>query len=348
MAMAQIDKHLFGEGFFGQSLKSKKAGILANRFIVPPVTVLDTRQGYWVARKEAWLALGLKGEAGRAMRGKRIDSGKDYGDSFAHNIDGFGKKARLRYEGKEINPEELDSGTSVFDPVLCEVMYQWFNIAGGSVLDPFAGEATKGVVASMLGHPYLGIELRDWQIKENKKQAKRFGVKPVWLWGDSRRLKKLVPKSNKFDMVFTSPPYYDLEVYSDLQEDGSAMQTYEEFLEWYYHVFKQCANRLKNNRFMVVKVGGIRDQKTRAMRNFVGDSARVIMDTGLQLHNELILLSRGGSLPLRSGLFFKAGRKIARAHQVVQVFYKGDVRKIREHFSNDDFGGDWRRFQSRK
>jgi ParB-like chromosome segregation protein Spo0J len=38
---------------------------LADKFIVPPFSVLDTRQGYWQERKRAWIALGIKSELGR-------------------------------------------------------------------------------------------------------------------------------------------------------------------------------------------------------------------------------------------------------------------------------------------
>ena len=38
---------------------------LADRFIVPPFSVLDARQGYWQERKRAWIALGIKSELGR-------------------------------------------------------------------------------------------------------------------------------------------------------------------------------------------------------------------------------------------------------------------------------------------
>jgi len=38
---------------------------LADRFVVPPFSVLDARQGYWQERKRAWLALGIKSELGR-------------------------------------------------------------------------------------------------------------------------------------------------------------------------------------------------------------------------------------------------------------------------------------------
>lgn len=38
---------------------------LAQRFGVPPFSVLDARQGYWQDRKRAWLALGIQSELGR-------------------------------------------------------------------------------------------------------------------------------------------------------------------------------------------------------------------------------------------------------------------------------------------
>jgi len=38
---------------------------LVDRFIVPPFSILDTKQGYWQERKRQWLALGIKSELGR-------------------------------------------------------------------------------------------------------------------------------------------------------------------------------------------------------------------------------------------------------------------------------------------
>jgi hypothetical protein len=38
---------------------------LADRFGVPPFSVLDARQGYWQDRKRAWLSLGIQSELGR-------------------------------------------------------------------------------------------------------------------------------------------------------------------------------------------------------------------------------------------------------------------------------------------
>jgi len=44
---------------------SEAAKTLADRFLVPPFSVLDARQGYWQDRKRAWLSLGIQSEIGR-------------------------------------------------------------------------------------------------------------------------------------------------------------------------------------------------------------------------------------------------------------------------------------------
>lgn len=62
------------------------------------------------------------------------------------------------------------TGTSVFDPVLCEIAYRWFCPPGGQVLDPFAGGSVRGIVAATLGRAYTGIDLRPEQIAANQAQ----------------------------------------------------------------------------------------------------------------------------------------------------------------------------------
>jgi ParB-like chromosome segregation protein Spo0J len=40
-------------------------GNLFDRFMIPPFTVLNAREGWWQSRKKAWLAIGIKSELGR-------------------------------------------------------------------------------------------------------------------------------------------------------------------------------------------------------------------------------------------------------------------------------------------
>lgn len=120
---------------------------LFEKFVVPPFTVLDARQGYWKKRKEAWLSLGIKSELGR-------------------NIE-----LNTTVCATEWMKRGVDLGGSVFDPVLCELVYKWFCPKNGVVLDQFAGGSVRGVIAACLGLRYFGVDLSEAQVKENKKQA---------------------------------------------------------------------------------------------------------------------------------------------------------------------------------
>ena len=53
-------------------------------------------------------------------------------------IDRVKNKATAIPGGTAGNASE-QSGTSIFDPVLCEIAYRWFSPVGGLMLDPFAG-----------------------------------------------------------------------------------------------------------------------------------------------------------------------------------------------------------------
>ena len=85
------------------------------------------------------------------------------------------------------------TGTSIFDPVLCEVIYNWFCPDGGIVFDPFAGGSVRGVVAEMLGRKYIGIDLSERQVDANRKNGDKLGVCPAWHCDDSRNADKYLP-----------------------------------------------------------------------------------------------------------------------------------------------------------
>lgn len=331
---ASIDKKLFGEGFFGHVKRNVKVGLMAERFAVPPFSILDTTAGQWKSRKAAWLALGLKGEEGR-----REDTNNDAtGIAYRKTLDGFGKELRNKYKLKEMglandHIDETPTGTSVFDPVLCELVYRWFTKPGWSVLDPFAGGSTRGIVAATLGRRYHGVEVRSLQVAANTEQAKLLQIEPSvckWTVGDSKHISSLVP--DEADLLFSCPPYYDREVYSSDTRDGSTHPTYDEFIIWLEDIFNQSLSRLKRDRFAAIVVGEIRNQKTGEYRNFVADTIKIFMDAGLAYWNECVIVTSRGSLSLRTNRPFCQTRKIGKAHQNLLVFYKGDLANMRETF----------------
>lgn len=229
--------------------------------------------------------------------------------------------------GTEGNASE-QSGTSIFDPVLCELAYIWFSPVGGIVLDPFAGGSVRGIVASKLGRQYIGHELRQEQVDANRVQGSKICVDelmpPAWICGDSRTIDSTC-KDVQADMVFSCPPYADLEVYSDDTKDLSTLG-YEEFKNAYFEIIKKTCALLKNDRFACFVVGEVRNKKGNYY-NFVGDTVQAFKEAGLNYYNEAILVTAVGSLPIRVGKQFSSGRKLGKTHQNILVFVKGDGKK---------------------
>lgn len=236
--------------------------------------------------------------------------------------------------------ERTITGTSIFDPVLCEIAYRWFCPPGGSILDPFAGGSVRGIVAAALGREYLGVDLRPEQVAANEVQAARICAdapfQPMWLVGDSRIVIPGEVQRESFDLVFSCPPYGDLEIYSDRDEDLSNME-HAAFIEAYRDIIAAAVACLKPDRFAVFVVGDYRD-KEGFYRNFPGETIRAFMDAGAGLYNEAILVTAAGSLPIRAGKQFATTRKLGKTHQNVLVFCKGDPRKATAAIGEVEFG----------
>ena len=74
--------------------------------------------------------------------------------------------------GPSAQPDRRTTGTSVFDPVLTEVLLGWFAPAGGRILDPFAGGSVRGIVSATLGYHYTGIDLSAAQIAADERNGR--------------------------------------------------------------------------------------------------------------------------------------------------------------------------------
>ncbi len=332
---------------------------LAERFGVPPFSVLDARQGYWQQRKKAWLSLGIKSEMGR---GENLLSISPSGRLFRidHSLwsrmkfgaDRDFKKDLLKAIKQEIkNDEDAErrkekllrlirmEGTSIFDPVLCELAYRWFSPPGGKILDPFAGGSVRGIVAAKLGREYVGIDVRGEQVEENREQAKSIcngsSLAPIWTEGDSLNIKTLAP--GEYDFIFTSPPYPGIEHYSDDSHDLSSM-THAAFIETYRKIIENIVSMLKQDRFACFVVGEARDKKKGFLVNFVRDTIASFQDAGAQFYVDAVLIMMIGNLVMRARKPFEGSRKLGMAHQNVLVFVKGDPKKATEAIGPVEFG----------
>jgi hypothetical protein len=311
--MANIDGILNGVDLFGNPINNRPTTPLAQRFGFPPFTILDGRGGDWLDRKRAWLSIGITSEVGRSAK--------------AYNIHGW-MEDRPEARG-EIGIEGLKGdGTSIFDPVLCEMAYKWFTREGSQVVDPFAGGSVRGIVAGCMSRNYWGCDLRSEQVEANIAQRDLLMpvTDPVWVCGDSLDTLKDAPDA---DFIFSCPPYGDLEVYSDNERDLSNME-WNTFTAAYGRIIIRACERLKNNRFACFVVGDFRD-KDGNYRDFVSQTIRAFTACGMKLYNEAILVTPVGTAAMRVTKQFDVSRKMAKVHQNVLVFVKGDARVATAH-----------------
>lgn len=326
---------------------------LRDRYIVPPFSVLNTQIGDWQSRKRNWISLGIKSELGRGAgvwveseTGSPLDGQAGYkcpARCFGQDIM-KGENKNFRYQADSISnltnaPTRPDCpigtgtanmapGTSIFDPVLCELMYKWFCPDNGQILDPFAGGSVRGIVAGILDYEYIGIDLAKQQLEANEEQRKAIipDKNVMWLHGDSYQVLDTIP-DNCFDFVFSCPPYFNLEVYSKDPSDLSVM-TWDGFKDAYRGIIAKTVSKLKINRFACFVVGNVRDRQG-FYYDLCGETIQAFESAGAKYYNEIILVNSCGSLPIRITKQFEAGRKIGKMHQNVLVFYKGDPKAIK-------------------
>ena len=288
---------------------------LFDKFIVPPFSVLDRRQGYWQNRKRTWLKLGIKSELGR-------------NEHLCFNLNSFDADTDKKVRQGQAQADA--PSTSVFDPVLCELAYTWFCQKGGAILDPFCGGSVRGIVACQLGYRYTGIDLRDEQIQENRKQAKQIlGDECIsdltYITGDSDSV--LVALQGTYDFAFTCPPYFDLEVYSDSPKDISNMD-WEGFKKAYESILGKACNLLRKDAFFGIVIGDVRG-KDGCFKGLPNVTQIIMKKNGFGLYDDFILIDPLGSASMRADKQFTATRKCVTTHQRFMVFLKGDPRKAK-------------------
>jgi DNA modification methylase len=156
-------------------------------------------------------------------------------------------------------------------------------------------------------------------------------VRPEWRVGNSLDVIAAMPPEELFDLIFTCPPYGDLEVYSDDPADLSVIASKDRsaFLVAYREIIKRACAHLRQDRFAAIVVGDYRDRQG-FYANFVSETIAAFIAAGLSLYNEAVLVTTAGTLPVRIGRQFAAGRKLGKMHQNVLVFVKGDPKRATE------------------
>lgn len=150
-----------------------------------------------------------------------------------------------------------------FPPKKAADLYESYNLNEDSnILDPCAGWGGRMIGASKIKCNYVGYEpsvktykglilLSEYIRSMNKSFSSKIYCLPF---------EESKTEINKFDFAFTSPPYYDTEIYSD--ENTNSLNKFKTFEDWcsgfYIPMIKKTMDSLKNGCTFVLNIGSRR------------------------------------------------------------------------------------------
>lgn len=216
-------------------------------------------------------------------------------------------------EGKACYAQGTTDFFSAFSPLLSSMILKAYAPEKVRIFDPFAVPA-RALIASLLGHKYIGINLSEEQIAEIQKVSKKHNVAP-----NIKKANAMEYRENPVcDFSFTCPPYYNLEQYSNQKwDDLSALPSYTRFLKYMSKVIENVYSSLKPNSFFCCVVGNFRDKKGELL-HFNGDFIHLAKEVGFKLHDEIVLHTASSLASRRVGFFLK-NKKSVRVHEYLLV-----------------------------
>jgi len=297
--------------------------------------VWNSTKGDWLKMKKEWnTKIEFHGE-NNGVKNPRFASreGAWMGDNGMSNVVLGSHKIE---DGEVVHKvgKSFNGNVSVLDPVACDVILRFFMpLDGKKVYNPFGGGVQFGFVSADYGYDYISSEIRQNQCDSNNAICKGLKGTAQWIKSDSS---KYIPEE-KVDLVFTCPPYYQVEDYLDY--DGkppvgelNAIPTYEEFRDTLFKGYKNAIDVLNDNCFFVVMTGDSRDKKG-AYYGCEAEHEIFFKEQGLHIYNKIVYLECEFTRLAHAKRTLHY-RKFPKREQKILVFYKGDMTKIKDRHEN--------------
>jgi DNA modification methylase len=222
---------------------------------------------------------------------------------------------------------------SEFPPAQAEFILKYWSLKGSRVVDPFAGRATRAVMATKLNRKYYGYEISPRTYKNSIEHFKKIGIEnePTLYLSDGCKLSHT--EDNFADLVMTCPPYHSLEKYESVDGQLSDCASYDEFLKSIFECAKNIHRVMKPGSFCVWVIADWRDSK--GYRPFTKDSHNIFKAANLFQHDEIIVKNQSPFAALQAGKC-AAKRISSKIHEVIQIYKKPGEYIIPDYCSEDD------------
>ncbi len=144
---------------------------------------------------------------------------------------------------------------SNFNPVQAYEIYKEFALPGNVVLDFSMGYASRLLASKKLNLFYVGIDVNKELCDKVFQMCEELEIKDNHIINKSSEV--FIPEyENKVDFIFTSPPYFNLEIYSD--EPEQCMNKYKDYDDWLNNyarkTMENCYKYLKNYCYCAINI----------------------------------------------------------------------------------------------
>jgi len=190
---------------------------------------------------------------------------------------------------KEGGCQGTRQGFSQFQPELAERIIKFYTNEDDKILDIFSGR-TRAIITRMFNRKYIGYEISREAYKQTvnalKRQQTLFVLKePIIHNKDAISVSSDYP-SNYFDVIFTCPPYWNIEKYETCNGQLSDISDYKDFLNRYEQIIVESKKVLKDGGLVIWIVGNFR--KNGKFYDFCNDTKNIFYRNGFELHDEII------------------------------------------------------------
>tara|TARA_Y100000310_G_C20513844_1_gene730196 strand:- start:160 stop:996 length:837 start_codon:yes stop_codon:yes gene_type:complete len=249
--------------------------------------------------------------------------------SFINDDTAKGSTVYTKENGDKSWKSTRDS-ISEFNPDLATNIIKYWSNQNDLIIDPFSGRATRGVVAKKLGRKYIGFDVspKVCEIvnnRDNQPQQTIFQESNTIkiINSDGCEMKEL--PDNYADMIFTCPPYWNIEDYNKLYEENiptqlSDIKDYKMFLDKLKLCAKNCHRVLKDQKYCVWVVNDFR--KDKKMYVFHSDLIQIMKENGLPLW-DIVINELNCNVTGRVTQSERLGYTVKK-HEYVLVFKKTD------------------------
>lgn len=208
----------------------------------------------------------------------------------------YDKRLGKAFSMSSQNVRGKGAGLSTFPPDLARKIVLFYSEKGETVLDPMAGHNSRMQVTYELERNYIGYDIcKEFMEFNNKVKDEITGKGSQGLMFtpsttiilNEQSSETLNEANNSIDMIYTSPPYWDIEYYDDNKLQLGYKKTYNEFLGGIERVLIECRRVLKPKKYCIFNINDFR--KDGMLYPYHSHMIDMMLKVGFFLHDIIIV-----------------------------------------------------------